>query len=120
MERHWNLYGKMESKFLQYEWSGVKKRCLIKMGKLIQVVIHTHPPFVMGLVSAEIQIEPMFPHFVTYLGGRVPLLKYTIIAEQELAREIGRVIMDYNMVFLKNHGALPVGATLKEAFYHKY
>lgn len=102
----------------------LKPTCEIKMHLMcykvredIRAVIHTHPPYVIGVVSTGTEIKPMFPEYVTYLGGEVPLLPYIIPSGDELAEAVGKVIGKYNVVSLKNHGALAVGGNLKEAFY---
>jgi len=102
---------------------GLKPTCEVKMHLIcykvredIRAVIHTHPPYVIGVVSAGVEIEPMFPDYVTYLGGKVPLLEYIIPAGDELAEAIGKIIGKYNAISLKNHGTLTVGSNLKEAF----
>lgn len=104
--------------------SGLKPTCEVnmhlicyKIRKDIRAVIHTHPPYVIGVVSAGVEIKPMFPAYVTYLSGKVPVLPYIIPSGNELAEAIGKVIDKYDAVSLKNHGALAVGINLKEAFY---
>ncbi len=83
----------------------------------IQTVIHTHPPYVIGVTSVDIQIEPMFPDFIAYLGKKVPLLDYIVPGGEKLARAVEKLINDYNVICLKNHGVIAVGLHLKEAFY---
>ncbi|NQS88222.1 class II aldolase/adducin family protein [Patescibacteria group bacterium] len=83
----------------------------------IGAVVHTHPPYVTGVVSAGVKIKPMFPDYVAYLGEEVPLLQYITPAGNELAKAIGKIIGKYNAISLKNHGALTVGSNLKEAFH---
>ena len=104
--------------------SGLKPTCEVNMHLIcyriredIRAIVHTHPPYVIGVASAGVEIKPMFPDYVTYLGGEVPLLPYIIPAGNELAEAIGKVIGKYNAISLKNHGALTVGSNLKEAFY---
>ena len=104
--------------------SGLKPTCEVNVHLIcyrtredIRAIVHTHPPYVIGVVSAGVEIKPMFPDYVTYLGGKVPLLPYIIPAGNELAEAIGKVIGKYNAISLKNHGALTVGSNLKEAFY---
>lgn len=83
----------------------------------IQAVIHTHPPYVIGVTSVGIQIEPMFPDFIAYLGEKVPLLDYIVPGGKNLAKAVEKLISNYNVICLKNHGVVTVGSHLKEAFY---
>jgi len=82
----------------------------------IQAVVHTHPPLTVGLISAGVEIKPMFPDFVAYVG-EAPVIDYVIPAGVEIREAVTRIIKDHNAVLLKNHGAVTVGANLKEAFY---
>ncbi|MCD6317478.1 class II aldolase/adducin family protein [Candidatus Aerophobetes bacterium] len=102
----------------------LKPTCEIKMHLMcyrvrgdIRAVIHTHPPYVIGVISTGTKIKPMFPDYVTCLGKEVPLLPYIIPSGEKLAEVVGKVISKYNVISLKNHGALTVGGNLKEAFY---
>lgn len=104
--------------------SPLKPTCEIEMHLVcyksrqdIRAVIHTHPPYVVGVTSANIQIEPMFPDFVVYLGKKVPLLDYITPGGKKLAKAIEKIIGNYNVVCLKNHGVITTGLHLKEAFY---
>ena len=84
--------------------------------KDIQAVVHTHPPLTIGLISAGVEIKPMFPDFVAYVG-EAPVVDYVIPAGTEIREAVTRIIKEHNAVLLKNHGAVTVGANLKEAFY---
>jgi L-fuculose-phosphate aldolase len=84
--------------------------------KDIQAVVHTHPPIATGLISAGVEIKPMFPDFVAYVG-EAPVIDYVIPAGSEIREAVTGIIKEHNAVLLKNHGAVTVGANLKEAFY---
>ena len=84
--------------------------------KDIQAVVHPHPPIATGLISAGVEIKPMFPDFVAYVG-EAPVIDYVIPAGSEIREAVTGVIKEHNAVLLKNHGAVTVGANLKEAFY---
>lgn len=82
----------------------------------IQAVVHTHPPLTIGLISAGLELKPMTPDFVAYVV-QAPVIDYVIPAGVEIREAVTRVIKEHNAVLLKNHGAVTVGANLKEAFY---
>jgi L-fuculose-phosphate aldolase len=82
----------------------------------IKAVIHTHPPFTLGLISAGIGLKPFYPDFVAILGREIPMVEYVIPAGEEIREAVVEKIKKYNVVLLKNHGAVSVGETLKEAF----
>ncbi|HOK79937.1 MAG TPA: class II aldolase/adducin family protein [bacterium] len=82
----------------------------------INAVIHTHPPVTLGLISAGVELKPFYPDFVAILGREIPVVEYVIPAGEEIRQAVVEQIKKYNVVLLKNHGAVCVGATLKEAF----
>ncbi|MCX7705179.1 MAG: class II aldolase/adducin family protein [bacterium] len=82
----------------------------------IRAVIHTHPPYTLGLISAGIGLKPFYPDFVAILGREIPMVEYVIPAGEEIREAVVEQIKKYNVVLLKNHGAVCVGETLKEAF----
>jgi len=82
----------------------------------IKAVVHVHPPLATGVVSAGVKIKPMFPDFVALLG-EVPIIDYVIPAGREIREAVTAVIKDHDAALLVNHGAVTVGANLKEAFY---
>lgn len=81
----------------------------------VQAVVHTHPPLVIGLVSAGVKIKAMFPEFVAFLG-EVPVIDYVIPAGEKIRKAVTAAIKEHEAVLLVNHGAVTVGANLKEAF----
>ncbi|MCM8814854.1 MAG: class II aldolase/adducin family protein [Candidatus Omnitrophica bacterium] len=82
----------------------------------IKAVIHTHPPVTLGLISAGVGLKPFYPDFVAMLGREIPMVEYVIPAGEEIRQAVVEQIKKYNVVLLKNHGAVSVGETLKEAF----
>lgn len=82
----------------------------------VRAIVHTHPPLAIGVVSAGVKINPMFPDFVALLG-EVPVIDYVIPAGEEIKKMVTATLKDHDAVLLVNHGAVTVGANLKEAFY---
>ena len=81
----------------------------------VKAVIHAHPPIATGLVTGGAEIKAMTPDFVAYVG-KVITLPYIVPAGDELAEAVGQAISRCNAIMLVNHGAITVGANLKEAF----
>lgn len=82
----------------------------------VNAVVHVHPPFVIGVTSGGGSIEPMFPDFVALIK-RVAVLPYILPCTEQLAQAVKEAVQNAEAVVLVNHGAITVGATLKEAFY---
>jgi len=85
----------------------------------VTAVIHTHPPITVALTAAGRDLKPMFADYYVYLGRNVPHLPYITVTTPELAREVERVVSapDCYGIVLRNHGAIAVGTTIKEAYF---
>ncbi|MCD6407909.1 class II aldolase/adducin family protein [bacterium] len=84
--------------------------------KEIKAVFHTHPPFTVGLISAGVELKPVFPDFVAVLGRKVPVVDYVVPGGEEIRKAVVKEIKKFNVVLLKNHGVVCIGETLKEAY----
>lgn len=82
----------------------------------IGAVVHTHPPLAIAVASCSLRLEPMFPDFAAFLG-EVPTLGYIPPTTQELADAVAAAIGECDGLLLANHGAVTVGANLKEALF---
>lgn len=78
-------------------------------------VIHAHPPTATGFAAAGVPLEQLALPEVIVLLGHVSLVPYATPGSEELARQLGRFLPDYDAFLLENHGALTVGPTLREA-----
>lgn len=81
-----------------------------------QAVFHTHSPWASGVISAGVELKPMFAEFICDLGrvGRIPYITPTT---EDLARAIGEQAVDHDTIFMVNHGILAIGITMKQAYY---
>lgn len=84
----------------------------------INCIFHAHPPHVIALSAVNIKIEPLFPDFVVYLGKEVPQISYIKPCTEEMGGLVADKIKDKDYVacILKNHGAVSVGKSVKEAY----
>lgn len=82
----------------------------------ITAVIHTHPPVTIGITSAGKRLKPFFPDFVAILGMEIPVVDYVVPSGEEIRHAVVAKIKKYDVVLLKNHGAVCAGESLKEAF----
>ncbi len=83
----------------------------------IRALIHTHPQFTIALTSAGHDLKPMFADFVIYLGYEIPHIDYITVTTPELACAVEAVIGSANCLVLRNHGAITVGESLKQAYW---
>ena len=85
----------------------------------VRAVIHTHPRMTIALTAAGHDLRPMFADYYVYLRGDVPHVPYVTVTTEELARVVERELRPpdrFGMV-LRNHGAITVGETVKEALF---
>ena len=82
----------------------------------VKVVFHTHPPLTVGLISSGMDFKPFFPDFVAVLGKKIPVIDYVAPGGEEMRKRVVEKIKNSNVVLIRNHGAICVGETFKEAF----
>ncbi|MFX1298234.1 MAG: class II aldolase/adducin family protein [Promethearchaeota archaeon] len=82
----------------------------------INCIFHSHPPYVISLSSVDILLVPLFPDFVVYLGDYVPQVTYVTPCTEEMAKLVVQAMKDVPSCVLKNHGAVAVGKSIKEAY----
>ncbi|PIP16315.1 MAG: aldolase [bacterium (Candidatus Ratteibacteria) CG23_combo_of_CG06-09_8_20_14_all_48_7] len=104
---------------------GLRPTCEVSMHlgcylvrKDIGAVIHTHPVLATALATANVKFKGMFPDFIALIGPEVPAVDYVIPAGEEIRKAVTSVIKKgYDVVLLKNHGAVALGANLKYAYF---
>ena len=83
----------------------------------VNAIIHCHCPLITAFSVAGIEInEAILPDFVLTFG-KVPLVDYFCPSSLDLAINVGKTLLNYDAVLLKNHGVVFADATLKGAFY---
>ena len=85
----------------------------------VAAVVHTHPRITIALTAAGHDLRAIYPDYHVYLGRNVPHLDYVAVTTPELAVAVEgpfRAADCYGMV-LRNHGAITVGGSLKEALF---
>lgn len=85
----------------------------------VNAVIHTHPNTAIALTAAGHDLRPMFADYYVYLGGHVPHLPYITVTTPELAQAVEQEfkIAQCLGLILRNHGAITVGASIREAYF---
>ena len=82
----------------------------------IAAVFHTHSAWASGVISAGVEMKPMFAEFVNDLG-RVTTVPYVTPTTERLASAMAEATREHDTIFMVNHGVLAVGVTIKQAFY---
>jgi L-fuculose-phosphate aldolase len=86
-----------------------------KRRKDVNAVVHTHSPYATAFTTTDAELEPMLCDFAVF-GGSIPKTTYAPPHTAELAYAISRLVENHNAILLRNHGALVVGSSIKEAF----
>jgi L-fuculose-phosphate aldolase len=85
----------------------------------VTAIIHTHPRMTIALTAAGHTLKPMYADYYVYLGSKVPHLPYVTVTTPELAKAVEAEFTDPKVVgcVLRNHGAITVGRSIKEAVF---
>ena len=79
-------------------------------------IFHTHSPWASGVISAGVELKPMFAEFICDLG-RVGTVEYITPTTQELADVMAAKAKECDTIFMVNHGIVALGSTMKQAYY---
>jgi L-fuculose-phosphate aldolase len=82
----------------------------------VVAVFHTHSAWASGVITAGIELRPMFAEFVNDLG-RVGTVPYVTPTTQRLADAMAAKARTCDTIFMVNHGVLAVGVQMKQAYY---
>lgn len=82
----------------------------------IQAIFHTHSPWASGVITAGVDVRPMFAEVVNDLGG-VVALPYIMTSTQALADAVSEAAQSNETIFLTNHGVVALGKTMRQAYF---
>jgi ribulose-5-phosphate 4-epimerase/fuculose-1-phosphate aldolase len=82
----------------------------------VQAIIHTHSLYASAVAVSGQEIPPVLEEEVMLLGGAIRVAPFALAGTQELADNAVVALGDRAAVILANHGAVGVGADLREAF----
>ena len=86
-----------------------------KRRKNVHAVIHTHSPYATAFSAIGDELEPILSELAVF-GGAVPKTWYAPPQTEELAHAVSSLVENHDAILLRNHGALVVGRSMKEAF----
>jgi len=82
----------------------------------INAIIHTHSTFATACAVVGMGIPMMVEDMIQHIGGNIRIAKYALPGTDELAANVCQAIEDRKAALLKNHGAIGIGETLKDAY----
>jgi L-ribulose-5-phosphate 4-epimerase len=80
----------------------------------VNAVIHAHSPITLGATLAGIEIKPVTPEGVLFVG-EVPVADFENPGTEDLAESVVKVIGSHSVVVMQNHGVVAIGRDLLEA-----
>lgn len=114
-----NIYKDNPQKKYNYKPSSEIKMHLevYRERKDIQAVIHAHPPYCTSFAVAGIPLNKcIIPEAIVSLGA-VSIAPYGTPSTEEVPQSIKSLIKKSDVLLLANHGALTIGADLKNAYF---
>ncbi|MCH8061156.1 MAG: class II aldolase/adducin family protein [Chloroflexi bacterium] len=81
----------------------------------VLAVIHTHSVFSSVAAVAGTDIPPIIDEVMISIGGPIMVSVYAFPSSQELADKVCDALEDRNAALIRNHGAVGVGRTLRQA-----
>jgi L-fuculose-phosphate aldolase len=84
----------------------------------VSAIVHTHSQYATTLAASRMRcgIPPVLGEVWGYLGGPIELADYAPAGSRELAEKVVQCLgQQGRAALLKNHGALAVGASLRQA-----
>jgi L-ribulose-5-phosphate 4-epimerase len=78
-------------------------------------VVHTHSTFATAFAAVGKSIPAYLTAICDEFGGPIPLGELALIGNEEIGREVVRVIGDSKAVLMKNHGVFTIGKNAKAA-----
>ncbi len=82
----------------------------------VEAVIHSHPPIATAFACSGRALDEMFCQEAVMTLGSVPLAQYATTGTDEVADSLIPYIPGHEAILLANHGAVPYGRNLFDAF----
>jgi len=86
-----------------------------KRRRNVHAVIHTHSPYATAFSAIGEELEPILSELAVF-GGAIPKTWYAPPHTEELAHAVSSLVENHDAILLRNHGALVVGRSMKDAF----
>jgi L-fuculose-phosphate aldolase len=80
----------------------------------VNAIIHAHSPVTLGVTLAGVEIKPLTPEGVLFVG-EVPVVHFETPGTENLANAVAQMIKSHQVAVMQNHGVVAVGGNLLEA-----
>lgn len=80
----------------------------------VRAIIHAHSPLTLGTAFAGVEIKPVTPEGVLFVG-EVPVVQFEAPGTEDLAKRVVDALKSHHVAIMQNHGVVAVGGRLLEA-----
>ena len=80
----------------------------------VNAIIHAHSPVTLGVTLAGVEIKPLTPEGVLFVG-EVPVVQFETPGTENLANAVAQMLKSHQVAVMQNHGVVAVGGSLLEA-----
>jgi L-fuculose-phosphate aldolase len=80
----------------------------------VHAIIHAHSPVTLGTAIAGIEIKPITPESVLFVG-EVPIVAFEAPGSEDLADRVVEALKSHQVAVMQNHGVVAVGRNMTEA-----
>jgi len=80
----------------------------------VHAIIHAHSPVTLGAALAGIEIKPITPESVLFVG-EVPIVQFEAPGTEDLADRVVEALKFHQVAVMQNHGVVAVGRSMIEA-----
>jgi L-fuculose-phosphate aldolase len=108
------LTGKTSSRGLRPSTETPLHSRIYQSRKDVFAVIHAHSPVTLGAAFAGIEIKPVTPESVLFVG-EVPIVEFESPGSEDLAERAVKALKFHQVAVMQNHGVVAVGRNMVEA-----
>jgi L-ribulose-5-phosphate 4-epimerase len=80
----------------------------------VRAIVHAHSPVTLGAALAGIEIKPITPEGVLFVG-EVPIIQFETPGSEDLADRVADSLRSHQVAVMQNHGVVAVGRHMVEA-----
>lgn len=80
----------------------------------VHAIIHAHSPVTLGVALAGIEIKPITPESVLFVG-KVPIVQFEAPGSEDLADRVAETLKSHQVAVMQNHGVVAVGRNMVQA-----
>jgi L-fuculose-phosphate aldolase len=80
----------------------------------VHAIIHAHSPVTLGTALAGVEVKPMTPESVLFVG-EVPIVEFAAPRTEDLADRVVEAVKSHQVAVMQNHGGVATRGNMVEA-----